>query len=173
MEPRTRGPKILALWFAFQAFLNIAVTLYLAVSPPPEPATLFARIDLTLNTGVNAALAVGFWERRSWAWSTAVVLVPLYWTLHLWHLLVPAEGLLLWPFLLIDALILGWLLGPRGRTALGAPGDRFRSVALVPPVMGALALYAALAPLFGLFVAAPMGVAVAAVGWRRQFKVQN
>ena len=169
-ERKARSPKIIAIWFSFQVLLNVAIALYLALHPPPEPATLFARIDLTVNTGVNAALAVGFWQRRSWAWSTAVVLVPLYWTLHLWHMLVPEEGLLLWPFLLVDAIILAWLLRPPGRRALGAYGNRFRHLAYLPPVMGGLALYAALAPLLGLFVAAPMGVTVVVVGWRRTLK---
>ena len=164
---RNRLPRIIAAWFFVQVLLNIAAALYLFLHPPDEPASWFDRIDLTINTGINLALAVGFWKARSWAWPTAVVLVPLYWTLHLWHMVVPDEGLLLWPFLLIDALILAYLLNPAGRRVFSAPEGRFKRVSILPPVMGALALYAALAPVLGLFVALAMGVGVVLVGWRR------
>jgi len=178
MDPSPPSPssllkiRLVSLWFTLQVFLNIAVALYLALHPPDEPVSWFERLDFTVNTGVNAALAVGFWQRRSWAWSAAVVLVPLYWVLHAWHMLVPAEGVLLWPFLLVDAGILAWLHGPRGREGLGAPVTRFRPAALAPPVMGAVALYAATAPLLGLFVAAPVALAVAGVGLRRALKAE-
>jgi hypothetical protein len=164
---RNRLPRIISIWFFIQVVLNVAAAAYLTLNPPPEPATLFDKIDLTINTGVNLALGIGFWKLRPWAWPTAVMLVPLYWTLHLWHMVVPAEGLLLWPFLLIDALILAWLLNPAGRRVFSAPEGRFRRFSYLPPVMGALALYASLAPVLGLFVALAMGVAVVVVGWRK------
>ncbi len=167
LKKETRLAKIISVWFFVQVLLNIAAALYLFLHPPDEPASWFDRIDLTINTGVNLALAVGFWRVKPWAWSTAVVLVPLYWTLHLWHMVVPDEGLLLWPFFLIDALILAYLLNPAGRSVFSAPEGRFKRASLLPPVMGALALYAALAPVLGLFVALVMGVGVVLVGWRR------
>ncbi|MDT8395424.1 MAG: hypothetical protein RRA32_03105 [bacterium] len=110
---------------------------------------------------------MGFWRLLPWAWSTAVVLVPLYWTLHLWHMVVPKDGLYLWPFLMIDAVILAYILNPACRRAFSAPGGRFRHLSFLPPVMmGAMALYAALAPIVGLFVALALAFAVVIVAAR-------
>lgn len=173
---RNRLPRLIATWFFIQVVLNVAASLYLFLHPLDEPVSWFDRIDLTINTGFNMALAVGFWRVKPWAWATAVVLVPLYWTLHLWHMVIPEEGILLWPFLLIDAFILVWLLNPAGRRVFSAPEGRFKRLSLLPPVMGAVALYAALAPVLGLTVAAAMGVGVVLVALRRghsKFKVQD
>ncbi|UCF88078.1 MAG: hypothetical protein JSV70_06545 [bacterium] len=159
--------RLIAIWFFLQVLLNIVIALYLTLYPPDEPVSWFERVDLTVNTGVNLALAVGFWRQTPWAWATAVWLVPLYWALHAWHMLVPAEGVLLWPFLLVDAVILAWLLGSRGRETLGVPEDRWPRLALLPAPMFALGLYALLAPVIGMFIAIAAGLAVVVVGWRR------
>ena len=173
-KPRTSNFKrefftlrLLSLWFTLQVLINIVVAVFITLNPPDEPASWFERVDLTVNTGINGALAVGFWRRTPWVWSTTVCLVPLYWALHAWHMLVPAEGLLLWPFLMVDAVILGWLLGPRGRRALDAPPDRWPRLSLIPAPMFALALYALLAPLIGMFIAIAGAVAVMIVGWKK------
>ena len=159
--------RLVSLWFSLQVLLNVTAAVYIALYPPDEPVSWFERFDLTVNTGINAALAIGFWRRTAWVWPTAVWLVPLYWTIHLWHMVVPAEGLLLWPFLMVDAVILGWLLGEKGRHALDATPDRWRGLSLVPAPMFALGLYALLAPIIGMFLAIAAGVAVVVVGWRR------
>jgi hypothetical protein len=174
----TRVTRLISLWFALQVALNIAITIYLTLHPIDEPVSWFERLDLTVNTGINAALAIGFWRRTVWTWSTAVWLIPLYWALHAWHMLVPAEGVLLWPFLMVDAVILGYLLGPKRRNALEAPPDRWKGLSWLPAPMFALGLYALLAPILGLFIAAPGAVAVVAVGWNRaiqnsRFKIQE
>lgn len=174
-EPGTRNSeqktgsllKIIAIWFSVQVVLNVVSGVYLTLYPPDQPISWFDRVDLLVNTGINAALAVGFWGRTTWAWPTAVWLVPLYWTIHLWHMLVPEEGLLLWPFLMIDAVILGWLLGSKGRSALKASLDRWLYLSLLPAPMFALALYALLAPIIGMFVAIAVSAAVIVVGWRK------
>ena len=158
--------RLISLWFFLQVLLNVASALYLTLYPPDQPISWFDRVDLMVNTGINAALVVGFWRRTGWAWSTAVWLVPLYWTIHLWHMVVPAEGLLLWPFLMVDAVILGWLLGEKGRQSLNAPPARWKYLVLVPAPMFALGLYALLAPILGMFIAIAAGVAVVVVGWR-------
>lgn len=159
--------RLITFWFVLQVVLNVVSGVYLTLYPPDQPISWFDRVDLLVNTGINAALAVGFWGRTTWAWSTAVWLVPLYWTIHLWHMLVPEEGLLLWPFLMIDALILGWLLGSKGRGTLKASPDRWPYLSLLPAPMFALALYALLAPIIGMFVAIPVSAAVIVVGWRK------
>ncbi|UCG38694.1 MAG: hypothetical protein JSV00_00185 [bacterium] len=169
---RRRLPWIISAWFLLQVLLNVAAALYLAVYPPPEPATLFDRMDLTVNTGVNAALAVGFWKVRPWAWSTALVLIPLYWTIHLWHMLVPIEGLMLWPFLMVDAAVVAYLLGPAGRAVFLVPEGRWERLSLLPPAMAGLALYALLAPVTGLGPAAVAAAAAALVGWWRALKAR-
>jgi energy-converting hydrogenase Eha subunit A len=166
-ELKTRLPKIIAIWFSLQVLLNIVSAVYLTFNPPDEPVSWFERLDLMVNTGINAALAIGFWRRTAWVWSTAVWLIPLYWALHVWHMVVPAEGILLWPFLMVDAVILGWLLDPKGRLALEAPPDRWPHLSLLPAPMFALGLYALLAPLIGMFIAIAAAVAVVVVGWRR------
>jgi hypothetical protein len=175
-ELKTRLPKIIAIWFSLQVLLNVAITLYLTLHPPDEPVSWFGRADLTINTGINAALAIGFWRRTAWVWSTAVWLIPLYWALHAWHMVVPAEGLLLWPFLMVDALVLGWLLSAKGRQALDAPPDRWKGLSMIPAPMFALGLYALLAPVLGMFIAIAGAAAVLVVGWRRgnsRFQIPN
>jgi len=159
--------RLISLWFTLQVLLNVVTAIYLTLHPLDEPVSWFERLDLTVNTGINAALAIGFWRRTAWAWSTAVWLIPLYWALHAWHMLVPAEGGLLWPFLMVDAVILSYLLGPKGRNALEASLDRRKGLSWLPAPMFALGLYALLSPILGLFVAAPAAVAVVVVGWRR------
>ena len=166
-EPRARSLYFISIWFALQVVLNVTAALYLTFHPPDEPVSWFERLDLTVNTGINAALAIGFWRRTTWAWSTAVWLIPLYWALHAWHMVVPAEGLLLWPFLMVDAVIMGYLLASKGRQALDAPPDRWQRLSLLPPPMFALGLYALLAPIIGLFVALAAAIAVVAVGWKK------
>lgn len=166
---RNRGARVtraISLWFSLQVLINVAVAVFITLNPPDEPISWFERMDLTVNTGINAALAIGFWKRTPWVWSTAVWLVPLYWALHAWHMVVPAEGLLLWPFLMVDAVILGWLLSPKGRLALGAPPDRWKRLSLLPAPMFALGLYALLGPITGMFIAIAGAVAVVVVGWR-------
>jgi hypothetical protein len=162
-----RTTRLISLWFALQVGLNIAIALYLTLHPPDEPVSWFERVDLMVNTGINAALAIGFWRRTSWVWATAVWLIPLYWALHAWHMLVPSEGVLLWPFLLVDAFILGWLLGPNGRNALEVSHERWQRFSVLPAPMFALGLYALLAPIIGMFIAIAGAVAVVVVGWRR------
>ncbi len=159
--------RFLSLWFSLQVLLNVAITLYLTLYPPDEPVSWFERVDLAVNTGINAALAVGFWRRTPWVWATAVWLIPLYWALHGWHMLVPAEGEMLWPFLMADAVILGWLISAKGRYALTVSHERWRRLALLPAPMFALGLYALLAPIIGMFIAIPAGLAVVAVGWKK------
>jgi len=167
LKPKTRSLKIIAIWFSLQVLLNVVIAAYLTIHPPDEPISWFERLDLTVNTGVNAALAIGIWRRAMWAWSSAVWLVPLYWALHAWHMLVPAEGLMLWPFLMVDAAILGYLLGYKGRLTLGAPPDHWPYLSLLPPPMFGLGLYALLAPVIGMFIALAGAAAVTVVGWRR------
>jgi energy-converting hydrogenase Eha subunit A len=162
--------RLIAIWFALQVVLNVTIALYLTLHPPDEPVSWFERFDLTVNTGINAALAIGFWRRTTWAWSTAVWLIPLYWALHAWHMVVPAEGLLLWPFLMVDAVILGWLLGQKGRLVLEVPQERWRLLALLPAPMFALGLYALLAPIIGMFIAIAGAVAVLVVGWKKTIR---
>ena len=72
-----RVVRLVAAWFFLQVLLNVAAAAYLTLNPPPEPATLFDKIDLTINTGVNLALGVGFLGLKQWAWPTAVILVPI------------------------------------------------------------------------------------------------
>ena len=158
---------LISLWFALQVLLNIAAAAYLTLHPPDEPVSWFERLDLTVNTGINAALAIGFWRRTAWAWSTAVWLVPLYWAFHAWHMLVPSEGVLLWPFLMVDAVIMSYLLAPKGRQVLDVPPDRWQRLSILPAPMFALGLYALLAPLIGMFIAIAAAAAVVVVGWRR------
>jgi hypothetical protein len=158
--------RLISLWFSLQVLLNVAIALYLTLYPPDVPVSWFERLDLAVNTGINAALATGFWRRTAWVWATAVWLVPLYWALHAWHMLVPAEGLMLWPFIMVDAVIMGYLLGPNGRQVLDVPPDRWQRLSLLPAPMFALGLYALLAPIIGLFIAAPAAAAVVVVGWR-------
>ncbi len=160
--------RLIAFWFALQVFLNIAITIYLTLYPPDEPASWFERLDLTVNTGINAALAIGFWRRAPWAWSTAVWLIPLYWGLHAWHMFIPAEGLLLWPFLMVDAVVMGYLVGPGGRLVFEIHVDRWRLLSLLPAPMFALGLYALLAPTLGMFIALAAGISVVVVGWRKR-----
>jgi energy-converting hydrogenase Eha subunit A len=165
-----RGPRVtrvISLWFALQVLLNVVAAIFISMNPPDEPVSWFERFDLTVNTGINAALAIGFWRRTTWAWSTAVWLIPLYWALHVWHMLVPAEGLLLWPFLMVDAVIMSYLLGPKGRRALEAPPDRWQRLSLLPAPMFALGLYALLAPVIGMFIAMAGAIAVVVVGWKK------
>ena len=159
--------RLISLWFSLQVFLNVTIAVYLTLHPPDEPVSWFERLDLMVNTGINAALAIGFWRRTTWVWSTAVILVPLYWALHAWHMLVPSEGVLLWPFLMVDAVILGYLLDEKGRQVLDAPTDRWQRLSWLPPPMFALGLYALLAPIIGMFIAIAGAVAVVVVGWRR------
>jgi hypothetical protein len=159
--------RLISLWFALQVLLNIAITLYLTMHPPDRTASRFENMDLIGNTAINAVLAVGVWQVRSWAWHTAMVLLPLYWTLHVQHMLVPEEGLLLWPFLMVDALILDFLLSVMGRRVFNAPTDRWKRLSLLPVLMFALGLYAMSAPVLGMFVAIAGALAVVAVGWRR------
>ena len=166
LERRPRSLRLISLWFSLQVLLNVAAALYLTLNPPDEPVSWFERFDLTVNTGINAALAIGFWRRNHWVWPTAVWLIPLYWALHAWHMLVPAEGLMLWPFLMVDAVILGWLLGEKGRQALDAQPGRWRRLSLLPAPMFALGLYALLAPVIGMFIAIAGAVAVVVVGWK-------
>jgi len=166
-ELQTRWLKVIAIWFALQVLLNVTAAIYLTLHPPDEPVSWFERLDLTVNTGINAALAIGLWRRTTWAWSTAVWLIPLYWTMHVWHMLVPAEGLLLWPFLMVDAVIMGYLLGPKGRHALEASPDRWQHLSLLTAPMFALGLYALLAPVIGMFIAMAAAIAVVVVGWRK------
>ena len=166
-EPQTRWLKVISIWFALQVVLNVTTALYLTLHPPDEPVSWFERLDLTVNTGINAALAIGFWRRTAWSWSTAVWLVPLYWAMHAWHMLVPAEGVLLWPFLMVDAVIMGYLLGPKGRRALEAYLDRWQRLSLLPAPMFALGLYALLAPVIGMFITMAAAIAVVVVGWRK------
>ena len=171
-----RGPRttrLIAIWFALQVVLNVTAAIYLTLHPPDEPASWFERLDLTVNTGINAALAIGFWRRTTWVWSTAVWLIPLYWALHAWHMVVPAEGLLLWPFLMVDAIIMGYLLSPKGRHALDAPPDRWQRLSLLPAPMFALGLYALLAPIIGLFIALAAAIAVVVVGWGTRSKTKG
>jgi len=165
--PNTRWLKVVSIWFALQVLLNVVAALYLTLHPPDEPVSWFERLDLTVNTGINAALAIGLWRRTTWAWSTAVWLIPLYWALHAWHMVVPAEGLLLWPFLMVDAVIMGYLLGPKGRHALEASPDRWQRFSMLPAPMFALGLYALLAPVIGMFIAMAGAAAVVVVEWRR------
>jgi len=165
--PKTRWLKVISIWFSLQVLLNVVAAVYLTLHPPDEPVSWFERLDLTVNTGINAALAIGFWRRTTWAWSTAVWLIPLYWAVHVWHMLVPAEGLLLWPFLMVDAVIMGWLLGQKGRQALEASPDRWQRLSLIPAPMFALGLYALLAPIIGLFIAMAAAIAVVVVGWKK------
>ena len=160
--------RLISLWFALQVFLNIAIALYLTLHPPDEPISWFERLDLTVNTGINAALAIGFWRRTNWVWATAVWLVPLYWIFHAWHMLVPAEGLMLWPFIMADAVILGYLTSRNGRQVLNVPSDRWQRLSLLPAAMFALGLYALLAPIIGMFIAIAAAAAVIVVGWRRR-----
>jgi energy-converting hydrogenase Eha subunit A len=167
----TRITRLISIWFALQVLFNVIAAIFLALHPLDEPVSWFERLDLTVNTGINAALAVGLWRRTTWAWSTAVWLIPLYWALHAWHLFVPAEGILLWPFLMVDAIIMGYLLGPKGRHALEAPTDRWQRLSLLPSPMFALGLYALLAPIIGMFIAIAGAVGVVVVGWRRA--IQN
>ncbi len=167
LKPRPWSLRLIAIWFALQVIFNVIAAIYLALHPLDEPVSWFERLDLTVNTGINAALAIGLWRRTTWAWSTAVWLIPLYWALHAWHMLVPEEGLMLWPFLMVDAVILGYLLGPKGRNTLDESPDRWRYLALLPAPMFALGLYALLAPVIGMFIAIAGAVAVVVVGWRR------
>jgi hypothetical protein len=160
--------RLIAIWFALQVVLNVTAALYLTLHPIDEPVSWFERLDLTVNTGINAVLAIGLWRRTTWAWSTAVWLIPLYWALHAWHLFVPAEGILLWPFLMVDAIIMSYLLGPKGRHALEAPTDRWQRLSLLPSPMFALGLYALLAPIIGMFIALGAATAVVVEGWRRE-----
>ena len=178
LKPQPWSLRLIAIWFALQVIFNVIAAIYLALHPLDEPVSWFERLDLTVNTGINAALAIGLWRRTTWAWSTAVWLIPLYWALHTWHMLVPEEGLMLWPFLMVDAVILGYLLGPKGRNTLDESPDRWRDLALLPAPMFALGLYALLAPVIGMFIAIAGAVAVVVVGWRRviqnsRFKIQN
>ena len=166
-ELQTRWLKVISIWFALQVLLNVTAAIYLTLHPPDEPVSWFERSDLMVNTGINAALAIGFWRRTMWVWSTAVWLIPLYWTMHVWHMLVPAEGLLLWPFLMVDAVIMGYLLGQKGRQVLDTPPDRWQRLSLLPAPMFALALYALLAPVVGMFIAMAGAVAVVVVGWKK------
>jgi hypothetical protein len=166
-EPRARSLYFISIWFALQVVLNVTAVLYLTLHPPDEPVSWFERLDLTVNTGINAALAIGFWRRTAWSWSTAVWLIPLYWALHAWHMLVPAEGVLLWPFLMVDAVIMSYLLGPKGRHALQVSPDRWPRLSLISAPMFALGLYALLAPVIGMFIAMAAAIAVVVVGWRR------
>jgi len=166
-ELQTRWLKVISLWFALQVVLNVVAAVYLTLHPPDEPVSFFERLDLTVNTGINAALAIGLWKRTTWVWSTAVWLIPLYWALHVWHMLVPAEGLLLWPFLMVDAVIMGYLLGPKGRHALEASPDRWQHLSLLTAPMFALGLYAHLSPVIGMFIAKAAAIAVVVVGWRK------
>ena len=175
-EPQTRWLKVIAIWFALQVLFNVIAAIFLALHPLDEPVSWLKRLDLTVNTGINAALAIGLWRRTTWAWSTAVWLIPLYWALHAWHMLVPEEGLMLWPFLLVDAVILGYLLGPKGRNTLDESPDRWRYLALLPAPMFALGLYALLAPVIGMFIAIAGAVAVVVVGWKKgnsRFQISN
>jgi energy-converting hydrogenase Eha subunit A len=79
---------------------------------------------------------------------------------------VPEEGLLLWPFLMVDAVIMGYLVAPKGRQAIGASPDRWVRLSLLPAPMFALGLYALLAPILGMFIALAAGVSVVIIGWR-------
>ena len=172
----TRITRLISIWFALQVLFNVIAAIFLALHPLDEPVSWFERLDLTVNTGINAALAIGLWRRTTWAWSTAVWLIPLYWALHAWHMLVPEEGLMLWPFLLVDAVILGYLLGPKGRNTLDESPDRWRYLALLPAPMFALGLYALLAPVIGMFIAIAGAVAVVVVGWKKgnsRFQISN
>ena len=159
--------RLISLWFALQVFLNFAAALYLTLHPPDEPVSWFERLDLTVNTGINAALAIGLWRRTTWVWATAVWLVPLYWIFYAWHMFIPDEGLMLWPFIMVDAVILGYLLGRNGRQVLDVPSDRWQRLSLLPAPMFALGLYALLAPIIGMFLAIAAAVSVVVVGWRR------
>lgn len=174
--PKTRWLKVISIWFALQVLLNVVAAIYLTLHPLDEPVSWFERLDLTVNTGINAALAIGFWRRTRWAWPTAVWLIPLYWGLHAWHMLVPAQGLLLWPFLMVDAIIMSYLLGPKGRHALDASPDRWQRLSLIPAPMFALGLYALMAPTIGMFIAIAGAIAVVVVGWGRvnsKFQISN
>jgi hypothetical protein len=168
--------RLISLWFILQVLINVLAATHLALHPTDEPVSLFSRLDLIVNTGLNAVLAAGFWRTRPWAWRGAVWFLPVYWFVHLWHLVVPEEGILLWPFLMVDAAVLAWLLGPHGRGAFSVPEGPFRKFSAIPPLMGAVALYAALAPLIGLFPALAAGFAVVFVGFStrtRKSGVQN
>jgi hypothetical protein len=155
--------RLISFWFLFQVLLNVAVALYLTLYPPDEPTSLLDRLDLTINTGFNAALAIGFWRASKWAWTVTVWFLPLYWSIHLWHLIVPSEGMLLWPFLMVDAVILAYLLGPTGCNALNASLGRWKHISVLPVLMFALGFYASLAPSVGLGPALAAGLAILGV----------
>ncbi|MDF1524746.1 MAG: hypothetical protein RRA15_00385 [bacterium] len=78
LKPRPWSLRLISIWFAVQVLFNVITAIYLALHPLDEPVSWFERLDLTGNTGINAALAIGLWRRTMWAWSTAVWLVSLY-----------------------------------------------------------------------------------------------
>ena len=46
---RSRLPRAIAAWFFLQVLLNVTAAAYLTLNPPPEPATLFDKVDLTVT----------------------------------------------------------------------------------------------------------------------------
>ena len=68
---------------------------------------------------------------------------------------------------MVDAIIMSYLVGPKGRHALEAPTDRWQRFSRLPALMFALGFYALLAPIMGMFIALGAATAVVVVGWRK------
>ncbi len=118
MEQQTkikRWIRIIALWTLVGSLFGICFHILIQLNIIEEPLTRFEVFDFYFSTLAGLTIFVGLWRFEPWGWKAAVLLIPISWVLSSYGLITDylrGLGILISPFVILDAVILRYLFKP-------------------------------------------------------------
>ena len=110
-----RWIRIIALWTLVGLLFGICFHILIQLNIIEEPLTRFEVFDFYFSTLASLTIFVGLWCFEPWAWKAAVLLIPISWALGSYGLItdyLQGLGILISPFVILDAVILRYLFKP-------------------------------------------------------------
>jgi len=104
--------KTVALWQLICVVINLFLVILSQLSTIQLKFALPGYIEASFNVIGGLVIFLGLWRLAPWAWKVAVLFIPLSWAYVACDLFIDYQhgvGLIIFPFILIDLLILRFL----------------------------------------------------------------
>ncbi len=109
----SRWIKVIAAWSLFSALVSAAFYVLSYFKVIEDQLTASDHIDYLIGTIGGLIIFVGLWKQTAWGWKFTIISTFLYWVYSTFDFFVEYErfvGLIMAPFIVIDAFIIRYLL---------------------------------------------------------------
>lgn len=151
-----RWIRVIAAWSLFSAIVSAVFYTLARFNFIEDEVTTSDHFDFIIGTFGGLLLFVGLWRQAAWGWKITITLTFLYWIYSIFDLFIEYQrflGLIVAPFIVIDALIIRYLLRDDVRSTFNITSHFLTRLNWLPTVLFLMAGFFAVKDLFNDFVA--------------------